>query len=182
MAREAIELTRDCPVVLIPSGFSTGLPKGTKVTLMQSLGGTHTVLTEHGQMVRIGTSDADALGLEVEAAPDAGAAPPANASELKERVFERLRTVYDPEVPVNVVELGLVYDCKIEALDGGYDVKIDMTLTAPGCGMGDVLRRDALQRVQELPGVKQADVRIVLDPPWEKGMMSEAARLQLGMF
>lgn len=183
MTPASIELTREVPAVLVPSGQSTLVAQGTKVTIVQSLGGSHTVITAQGMMVRIDGRDADALGMEPEKAPEAPAAPAATPDELREHITQALRKVYDPEIPVNVVELGLVYGCHVDTLaEGGYKVVVDMTLTAPGCGMGDVLRRDALKRIQEQPGVKEAEVKIVLDPPWDKSKMSDAARLQLGMF
>jgi probable FeS assembly SUF system protein SufT len=138
-----------------------------------------------GNMFRIDAKDADALG-EVAVAQGAksGSPAPATRGQVEEAVWEQLRTCYDPEIPVSIVELGLVYECTVsQASDGeGWRVQVKMTLTAPGCGMGDYLARDVEQKMFEIPGVKEVDVELVWDPPWNRDMMSEAARLQLGMF
>lgn len=180
-----IDLKRDCPAVQIPSGAPLILPAGTRVTVTQALGGTFTVITGFGQMVRIDGRDADAMGM-TSAAPVPNAAPaqtPKSEEELRARIAAELKTVYDPEVPVNVVDLGLIFDTKVtSAGPERWRVEVKMGLTAPGCGMGDVLRADARRRIEALPGVDEAEVQIVLDPPWDKSMMSDAARLQLGMF
>lgn len=187
---ESVQLIRDCEVVQIPEGFRVRLARGTDVRLLQALGDTFTVMTEHGTLVRIDGQDADALGWPVPA-PQAGssAGSPTAAMEdeslssdqLKERVWGALRGVYDPEIPVNIVDLGLVYKNEVTALPEGYQVDVDMTLTAPGCGMGNVLKEDAERRIRALPGVKQATVRIVVEPPWNQTMMSEGAKLELGL-
>lgn len=180
-----VDLKRDCPAVQIPSGTPLILPAGTRVTITQALGGTFTVITGFGQMVRIDGRDADAIGM-TSAAPAPNAAPaqtPKSEEELRARIAAELKTVYDPEVPVNVVDLGLIFDTKVtSAGPERWRVEVKMGLTAPGCGMGDVLRADARRRIEALPGVEEAEVQIVLDPPWDKSMMSDAARLQLGMF
>ena len=179
---ELITLRRDCAAVQVPSGDAITLPAGSQVRVTQHLGGSYTVLT-HGYMARIADRDADALGEE---APPAVAPPVSAAAEgadLDKLVWEQLKTIYDPEIPVNIVELGLVYLCQVTPLpDGGSKVKVQMTLTAPGCGMGDVLRRDAEAKIRGLPGVKEVDVEVVMDPPWDHSRMSEAAKLQLGLF
>ena len=172
-----IELTRDCEAALIPSGEKVQLSLGEHVVLTQALGGSFTVKTDAGQLARIAPHDADALGFEVKPARDPEAA---GAFDL-ERVIEQLKTVFDPEIPVNVVDLGLVYACDAHPIDGGQRVEIKMSMTAPGCGMGDVLKEDARARVHEVPGVIEVNVEIVWDPPWDKSRMSEAARLELGM-
>jgi len=147
------------------------------VVIVQDLGGSFTVLV-HGNMARIASADADALGKQPAATP----VPTAPGTLTEEQVYQVLRTCYDPEIPVNIVELGLVYDLHILPLpDGGSRVEIKMTLTAPGCGMGPILQQDVESRVLSLPGVKEAGVFLVWDPPWNRDMLSEAAKLQLGM-
>jgi probable FeS assembly SUF system protein SufT len=186
---EPITLSRDCEAIQIPSGDAVILPAGSRVRLTQSLGGTYTVMTTLGYMARIAEKDADALG-ETPPVPAAtsssvseSTATPLEGPELEQRVWDQLKTIYDPEIPVNIVDLGLVYLCQISpGPEGGSKVKVQMTLTAPGCGMGDVLRRDAQDKIRALPGVKDVDVEIVLDPPWDRSRMSEAAQLQLGLF
>jgi probable FeS assembly SUF system protein SufT len=186
---EPITLTRACDAVQIPSGEPLTLPAGTRVRVTQSLGGTYTVMTTQGYMARIAGKDADALGEESHVAESPTAidqtaeGPPLEGAELEKKVWDQLRTIYDPEIPVNVVDLGLVYLCQVTPEpEGGSKIKVQMTLTAPGCGMGDVLRRDAAHKIRNIPGVKDVDVEIVLDPPWDRSRMSEAAALQLGLF
>jgi probable FeS assembly SUF system protein SufT len=175
-----IELKRDCEAALIPSGEKVQLSLGERVLLTQALGGSYTVQTDMGRLARIAAQDADALGFEVKPAspvPDDG-----TGSFDLQQVIAQLKTVFDPEIPVNVVDLGLVYACDAHPIEGGGQrVEIKMSMTAPGCGMGDVLKQDARARVQTVPGVTEVDIEIVWDPPWDKGRMSEAARLQLGM-
>jgi probable FeS assembly SUF system protein SufT len=188
-----IRLSRECPAILIPSGTKMLLEEGTQVVIHQSLGGTYTVATDEGQLVRILGKDADALGLPVESPPAAepaktGDPAPPTASgppDTEKMIWDQLRTVYDPEIPVNVVELGLIYEMKVvepKEEGAGKRVEVVMTLTAPGCGMGDVLKADAEMKIQGVPGVEEVDVKMVVDPPWTPARMSEAARLQLGMF
>lgn len=167
-------MQRDCPARLVPSGTRITITKDTFVTLTQDLGGTYTV-NVNGNLARIDGTDADALGLEP-LTFDFGEATGEGVDE--EHVWEALRTVYDPEIPVNVVDLGLIYDCRIE----GHAVAIDMTLTAPGCGMGPVLVDDIKYRVGKVPNVEQVEVELVFDPPWSRDMMSEEAQLELGVF
>jgi len=179
--KELIHLRRDCEAILIPSGEKIKLPAGTAVRITQSLGGSYTVTTDHGYMARISDRDADALGLEPKAAQTAAPAP-ASGPELEKLVWDQMRTVYDPEIPVNIVDLGLVYSCQVTPLpEGGNKAEVTMTLTAPGCGMGDVLKADAERKIASVPGIKAVDVHLVIDPPWNPGMMSEAAKLELGM-
>lgn len=178
-----IELSRDCEVTQIPMGNKMTLRKGMKVRVTQFLGGNYTLMTELGYLVRIEGKDADAIGKEVEAAPQE-TAPQGAASkeEIEKAVWNQLRTCYDPEIPVNIVELGLIYDCQVTPHpDGGYLVDIKMTLTAPGCGMGGPISSDAQSKIQRIPGVKQGRVELVWTPPWNPNKMSEAAKLQLGM-
>ena len=173
----AITLARDCEATRIPSGSTVVLPAGTRVTITQSLGGQFTVTTEDGALLRIADKDADALGARAPAIQ----APMTEGPFEEERVWEELRTVFDPEIPVNLVDLGLIYRCDAVPLpDGSYKVEIAMSMTAPGCGMGDVLKEDVRRKVQSVPGVREVQVDVVWDPPWDASRMSDAARLQLG--
>jgi probable FeS assembly SUF system protein SufT len=174
----AVTLARDCEATRIPSGSTVVLPAGTRVTITQSLGGQFTVTTDDGALLRIADKDADALG---ERAPVAAQAPVTEGAFDEERVWEQLRTVFDPEIPVNLVDLGLIYRCEAVPLpDGSYRVEVAMSMTAPGCGMGDVLKEDVRRKVQGVPGVREVEVEVVWDPPWDASRMSDAARLQLG--
>ena len=178
VTREARTLSRDVEVAAIPYGDKLTLTAGTNVYITQALGGSYTAMTDHGYLVRIEGKDADAIG-ETKAAPIT--AEDAAGRSTKELAWEQLRSCYDPEIPVNIVDLGLVYKCETEPVEGGEKVKVEFTLTAPGCGMGDFLRQDVEQKLLALPGVKEADVQVVLDPAWDQSMMSDAARLQLGL-
>ncbi len=179
--RESIQLTRDVNIVTIPDGNHGTLSKGHEVTIHQALGANYTVVTEHGHMVRISSSDADALGKEVGHLQTL--VEETDAESVEKNCWEVMKTVYDPEIPVNIVDLGLVYQCNIsENVNAGHDVHIQMTLTAPGCGMGPVLQGDVEQAIRNLPGVASVNVAIVLDPPWSREMMSEVAQVQLGLF
>jgi probable FeS assembly SUF system protein SufT len=175
-------LARDCEVTMIPSGERVTVPAGTEVRVLQTLGGNVTVQGDYGQLMRIDEKDSDALGADYVAQnPKTGSQAPADGSFDEERVWEQLRTVYDPEIPVNIVELGLVYVCKATPLpEGGQRVEIHMTVTAPGCGMGPVLVEDVRGKVRDVPGVKEVDVQLVWEPPWDQSRMSDVARLQLG--
>ena len=172
-------LNRNCDVIEIPSGRASTLPQGMSLRIMQSRGDSYTVWTDYGQMYRIEGKDADALGLEA----GSGAAEAAeDAREFNEQmIWDILKTVYDPEIPVNIVDLGLIYSCKTSDVQPeGKRVDIDMSMTAPGCGMGGVLKADIEARLARLPSVKEVHVEVVFDPPWDMSRMSEAARLQLG--
>ena len=174
-----IELQRDCEATMIPSGEKITLSRGDEVRITQALGGSYTVTTSSGYLVRIGSTDADALGLEPAQAIDLVAA---SGVFSLDQVIDQLKAVFDPEIPVNVVDLGLIYSCEAHPLpSGGHRVEIEMSMTAPGCGMGDVLRMDAITNVQTIPGVSEVAVEIVWEPPWDPSRMSEAAKLQLGM-
>jgi len=176
----SVELGQDCDVTLIPSGQKMTLRAGEQVVLTQALGGTFTVQTEGGHLARISSEDAHALGLDSEPADEEAA--PSGPFEL-ERVIEQLKTVFDPEIPINVVDLGLIYACDAHLLaDGSHRVEIKMSMTAPGCGMGDVLKDDACSRVQTVPGVSEVDVELVWDPPWDHSRLTDAARLELGLY
>jgi len=175
-----IELGHDCDVTLIPSGQKVTLQAGERVVVTQALGGTITVQTERGHLARISSEDAYTLGLDGE--PDEEDIAPLGPFEL-ERVFEQLKTVFDPEIPINVVDLGLIYACDAHLLaDGSHRVEIKMSMTAPGCGMGDILKDDACARVQMVPGVSEVDVELVWDPPWDQSRLTEVARLELGLY
>lgn len=176
--REARTLSRDVEVTAIPYGERIPLPAGTTVFLTQSLGGSYTVITDMGYMVRIEGKDADAIGEEAVSGPSAEELA---RRPLDELVWDQLRTCYDPEIPVNIVDLGLVYSCEVTPHpEGGHKVSVRFALTAPGCGMGDVLRHDIKSKIAGLPDVKEAEVEVTFDPPWDPSRMSEAARLQLG--
>ena len=174
-----LALRRDCPATLIPHGEPLLLTQGERVLVTQALGGSFMVQIAGGRLARIAASEADALGRE--AAPTSAPAPASGAFDIQQ-VLETLKTVYDPEIPVNVVDLGLIYQCQAQPLeDGGQRVSIKMSMTAPGCGMGDVLQEEARAKVEALPGVAEVEVELVWDPPWDQSRMSEAARLQLGL-
>jgi probable FeS assembly SUF system protein SufT len=173
---ETLVLTRDCDATQIPSGVAHRLAAGSKVRLTQALGGSYTVMTDQGYMLRVGPKDADALGIASTAGIENA---PAEFSE--QLVWDQLKTVYDPEIPVNVVDLGLIYECNIAPVEGGNQIGIKMTMTAPGCGMADVLKADIQRKLAGLPSVKDLRVEVVFDPPWNPARMSEAARLQLGL-
>ena len=177
---EPIELTRDVEASIVPSGDKVTLQKGETAQITQTLGGTFTVIVS-GNMFRIEGGDAEALGLEPVKTPADEAKRPETIDDLNEQIQAQLKTVYDPEIPVNIVDLGLVYDSTPTQIDGGWHVDVKMTLTAPGCGMGPVLQQDAQNRLLCIQGVDEADVQVVWDPPWNQDMMSEAAKLQLGM-
>ena len=172
---ETVELTRDCEVTVIPGGDHVTLSAGTPVDITHSLGGTYTVRAGAG-LYRVNPSDADALGKEIEetVAVSGGAV-------TAERVHEALKNVYDPEIPVNIVDLGLVYDTSVLPDEGEVKVRVQMTLTAQGCGMGPSIAADAQNKILALGGVSQADVEIVWDPPWHQSMISEAGRQTLGL-
>ncbi len=178
VTREARTLSRDVEVAAIPYGDRITLTAGTSLFITQALGGSYTAMTDHGYLVRLEGRDADAIGEQPTAALTAEDAAGRSTREL---AWDQLRSCYDPEIPVNIVDLGLVYKCETEPTDGGDKVIVEFTLTAPGCGMGDFLRQDVEQKLLALPGVKQADVQVVLDPPWDQSMMSDSARLRLGL-
>ena len=175
---QPIRLTRDVHAVAIPSGSPVTLPAGAEVRVTQSLGGAYTVLAE-GMMARIQGQDADALGLEKREAPVQVEAD----GPIDERIiWDQMKTCYDPEIPVNIVDLGLIYDCKIAPMpEGGNRVEVKMTLTAPGCGMGAAIAGDVEYKIRSVPGVSDVHVEVVWDPIWNQSMMSDAARLQLGL-
>jgi probable FeS assembly SUF system protein SufT len=176
-----VELSRDCEVVQIPSGNPSVLPAGTPVDITQSLGGTHTIHSQ-GALYRVAPKDVDALGLTPDSPAPSSATAPAEGPVDEKLVWDTLKTCYDPEIPVNIVDLGLVYDMHIEPLPGGNSlVSVKMTLTAPGCGMGATIAGDAQQKILYLPGVEEAVVEIVWDPPWHQSMITAQGRKILGL-
>jgi probable FeS assembly SUF system protein SufT len=179
--REEITFSRAAEAIMIPSGEKVLVPQGAQATITQSLGGTYTLITDRGLMVRVSGKEVEAIGKTAQDVADV-AIEEITPEKLEEMVWEALKTCYDPEIPVNIVDLGLVYLCDLEEAEGGgKSVRIKMTLTAPGCGMGPVLASDVKSKIEALPGVKNAEVEVVFDPVWDRSMMSEAARLQLGM-
>ena len=179
--REEVTLAREVMAIQIPDGNKVLLEEGTRGLITQELGASFTVMTEYGAMYRIDEKDADALGKEVKAS-DLPEEAPSDPEELEKIVWDQMRKCYDPEIPVNIVDLGLVYGCEVLPAEDGEGRRVEMkrTLTAPGCGMGPVLGKDVKVRVSEIPGIAETHVEVVLDPPWNPGMMTEAARLQLG--
>jgi probable FeS assembly SUF system protein SufT len=176
---EPIVFERDCDAVLIPVGEHVMLPAGASGFVTQALGGSFTIYIE-GNLFRIAGIDADAIGKEPLRPPDV----PEDATEadIESVVWQQMSTCFDPEIPINIVELGLVYECRVRrADDGQWIVDVKMTLTAPGCGMGDILMADVKEKLEIIPTVARADVELVFDPPWNQSMMSEAARLEAGL-
>ncbi|MBN8480379.1 MAG: putative Fe-S cluster assembly protein SufT [Xanthomonadales bacterium] len=177
---EPVRFERDCPAVMVPQGESVTLPAGQAGYITQALGGSFTVFVE-GNLFRIAGIDADAIGKEPPAPLEL--ADGAGDDEVEKLVWQQLRTCFDPEIPIDIVELGLVYDCELEKLDDDRrKVNVRMTLTAPGCGMGEVLVDDVRTKIEMIPTVSEADVELVFDPPWNHAMMSDAAKLETGMF
>jgi len=178
---EEITLTREVSAIQIPSGDSLILPVGTPVFITQRLGGTFTVATSQG-LARISAQDSDALGVDMEEEKKKQAeAVRLKDAPLEEQVWAQLKSVYDPEIPVDIVNLGLVYDCIIEEAEGKKTVQIKMTLTAPGCGMGPVIAADAQAKVMTIDGIDDAKVDLVWDPAWNQEMISEEGKMKLGM-
>lgn len=176
-------LSRDTDAIQIPSGTRMMLPAGTQGVITQTLGGSYTVATPYG-LSRIADKDLDALGLESAPVPNGATARKTGGDGAVEEkdVWEQLKQCYDPEIPVNIVDLGLVYDCRLlKKEDGGTRVEVKMTLTAPGCGMGPAIAHDAQSKILSIDGVDEADVQLVWDPPWNQNMISEAGRMKLGM-
>ena len=178
---EPIMLSRDVEASVIPIGTRVTLQKGEQATITQSLGGSYTVVV-NGNMFRIEGKDADALGVEVVEKKTGAASGPVTQEQVEKEIWNQLRTCYDPEIPVNVVDLGLIYDCHIEPIAASsYRVEVKMTLTAPGCGMGPVLQQDVQNKLLSLESVDDVAVELVWEPPWNQSMLSEAAKLQLGL-
>ena len=176
---EAIVLSRECAAVLIPAGDEITLPEGTSGFITQALGGSFTLYIE-GNLFRIAGIDADAIGKEPVRPPEVP--PDATEEEFESVIWQQLKTCFDPEIPINIVDLGLVYRCEVELNDAGQRiVEVEMTLTAPGCGMGDILMEDVREKIEIVPTVERAEVELVFDPPWDQSMMSEEARLEAGL-
>ncbi len=186
MTHSEITMTRDCKVILIPSGEESTLLAGSPVIITQSLGGTYTVATQTG-LARVAEADIDALGIEPEkskeaAAPVTPAGSGSGGEVAEDDIWAQLKNVYDPEIPVNIVDLGLVYDLGLgKSESGGTTVNVKMTLTAPGCGTGPTIAADARSRVMTIPGIESAEVDLVWSPAWNQGMISEAGRMKLGL-
>lgn len=181
MSTEQVELRRDCEAVQIPAGYTVTLPRGTVGIITQSLGGTYTLqVPSLGGLFRISSANGDAIGkADEQAAPGAAAA---TQGDLESQVWTQLKTCYDPEIPVNIVDLGLVYDMQVSDLpEGKHRVDVKMTLTAPGCGMGGHIAQDARYKLLQLAGVDEADVEVVWEPPWSPQMISPEGRQMLGM-
>jgi probable FeS assembly SUF system protein SufT len=176
---EPFVLSRDTRAVIVPAGVEVKLKAGQSGFITQALGGSFTLYVE-GNLFRLAGEDADAIGKEVVAPPSLP--PNATDEDVREAAWQQMRTCYDPEIPVNIVDLGLIYECAVApADDGTRAVSVRMTLTAPGCGMGEVLVQDVREKIELIPTVGKVDVELVFDPPWNQSMMSEAARLQTGM-
>jgi probable FeS assembly SUF system protein SufT len=174
-----IKLGQDIEAIQIPAGLKTTIPEGTTVIITQSLGGSYTIACDYG-LFRVSEDYAEALGLERTGGDQTRARE--NGEVGEEEVWDRLRTVYDPEIPVNIVDLGLVYDCQIsKEAEHGTRVDVKMTLTAPGCGMGPAIAQDARLKILSIPGVDDASVELVWDPPWNQEMISEAGKMKLGL-
>ncbi len=175
---ERVEFTRDCEAVEVPAGHTVTIPQGALAYVTQSLGGTYTLqVPSFGGLYRISGKDADAIGKDATQESTSVA-----SGSLEEKVWSQLKTCFDPEIPVNIVDLGLVYDMVVSEVAGGAcRVDVKMTLTAPGCGMGASIAADARQKILDLPGVKQADVEVVWEPPWSPQMISPQGRQLLGM-
>jgi probable FeS assembly SUF system protein SufT len=183
---EPITLTRDVEGHIVPDGTKVTLEKGELAVITQSLGGNYTVVV-NGNMFRLEARDADALGLEVVAKSTANkttkTGTPGTIEEIEQEAWNQMRTCYDPEIPTNIVDLGLVYDCHFEPLGApdSYKALVKMTLTAPGCGMGDVISQEVQNKLLAIEGIDEANVEVVFEPLWNRDMMSEAAQLELGM-
>lgn len=179
---DVLRIPRECTVTIVPAGHRATLPAGARVTLLQALGGTATVTTADGEMARLTPEDSVEFGFISPAVAAAARDAASDEPFAVEQVWEAATSVYDPEIPVNIVELGLVYRVDASRLPaGGWRVEIDMSVTAPFCGMGDILRQDLHDAVAALADVEEVDVALVLDPPWEVSRLSDVARLELGM-
>ena len=174
--QDTIEVNRDVEALLIPSGVKISIQKGSLVVITQALGNSYTVYV-NGNLARVAGKDGDALNMIILDEPDINQME----GSLKDKVWETLKTCFDPEIPVNIVDLGLVYECNIAEEEAGTKIEIKMTLTAAGCGMGPVLVADIVQKLKELNGISDVNVDLVFDPPWDRSMMTDVAKLQLGM-
>ena len=179
-SHEPFVIQREVDAVMVPSGHAIKLQPGLAGFISQALGGSFTLYIE-GNLYRLAGADADAIGKEPVTAPQL---PPNSTEEdVRALAWQQMKTCYDPEIPINIVDLGLIYECEVTANeDGTRSVEVKMTLTAPGCGMGDVLVQDVRDKIEQIPTVREARVELVFDPPWRREMMSPAAQLQMGMY
>lgn len=178
-SHESFVIEREVDAVMVPSGLPIRLQPGLAGFISQALGGSFTLYIE-GNLYRLAGSEADAIGKEVVKAPELP--PNATDSDIRELAWKQMKTCYDPEIPVNIVDLGLIYECEVAANDDGTrSIDVKMTLTAPGCGMGEVLVQDVKDKLEQIPTVREVKVELVFDPPWRRDMMSPAAQLQTGM-
>ena len=178
---EPVTVARDCDAILIPAGTHITVPAGSVVFITQALGGNYTV-NVNGNLAQVGARDADALGFDLETQAFAPVTDTSAGPVQEELLWDQMRTCYDPEIPINIVDLGLVYECKVTPLtDTGNRVDVRMTLTAPGCGMGQFLAEDVRSKLMQVPNVSEVNVDLTFDPPWSQDMMTEAARLETGM-
>lgn len=181
-AATLVTLKRDVSGITVPDGDELTLPEGQTVRILQELGGAFTVMAPTGARFRIEGKDADALGKEVPQEASGPVLTDTSKEAVEKACWDQMRKVYDPEIPFNIVDVGLIYECKLEELPSGrYEVKVLMTLTAPGCGIGDILVDDVRRKVSEVPGVKKVDVTLTFDPPWDFSRLSEDARLALNL-
>lgn len=176
LKQDTIEVLRECEATLIPSGVKVTIQKGSLVMITQALGNSYTVYV-NGNLTRVAGKDGDALGMVIMDEPDVNEM----TGTLEDKIWELLKTCFDPEIPVNIVDLGLVYECSTTQQEEAHHVAIKMTLTAPGCGMGPVLVADIEQKIRSIQEVNEVKVNLVFDPPWNRSMMSDVAKLQLGM-
>ena len=177
---EPFVVGREVRAVIVPAGQEVKLKPGQAGYITQGLGGSFTVYLE-GNLYRIAGEDADAIGQEAVKPPQLP--PNASGEDVRKLAWEQMRSCYDPEIPINIVDLGLVYDCDVQQNeDGTRNVNVTLTLTAPGCGMGEILVEDVREKVRRIPTVRDVRVELTFDPPWNQSMMSDAARLQTGMF
>ena len=181
MGSEQVEIKREVEASVVPSGTRVTLEKGEAATITQSLGGTFTVVV-NGNMFRIDGKDADALGKEPQLTPAELDGKAENPEDLEKLLWDQMKTCYDPEIPVNIVDLGLIYDCHLEEIEpGSHKASVKMTLTAPGCGMGPAIQADVENKILCVETVDAVEVELVWEPQWNRDMMTEAARLELGM-
>jgi probable FeS assembly SUF system protein SufT len=178
-SHEPFVIQREVDAVMVPSGHAIKLQPGLAGFISQALGGSFTLYIE-GNLYRLAGSEADAIGKEPIELPELP--PNATEDDVKALAWKQMTTCYDPEIPINIVDLGLIYECTVSPIeDGARTVDVKMTLTAPGCGMGDVLVADVKDKIEQIPTVREAKVELVFDPPWNREMMSPAAQLQTGM-
>jgi probable FeS assembly SUF system protein SufT len=178
-SHESFVIQREVDAVMVPSGLPIRLQPGLAGFISQALGGSFTLYIE-GNLYRLAGSDADAIGKEPTTTPELP--PNATEADVRDLAWQQMKTCYDPEIPVNIVDLGLIYECDVTTGDdGSRQLEVKMTLTAPGCGMGEVLVQDVKDKLEQIPTVREAKVELVFDPPWRREMMSPAAQLQTGM-